>query len=345
MAHLTPQSRADNGSGRDDGRGGGDRGQLLLVAVLVLAASFIVLAVVINSAIFTENLATRADVAGSEEALEYRAEVVDGVETVITDANADPDIETPSELRDYVEGETEQVSSLAAREQALRGGITDFEVDDETIGDRIAQDNRTRNFTANDSSPDWTLADNVNRTRALTFELTEVRTPALSAAFRAVVDNGSSTWTLALFDDSLTGVASDETGIRVERPDGTSATCVRDAPNATRTLTVDVTAGTAGGEPCHALRRLSDGTQMWFGTNVGPPYGIDFENGDNADGRYSMVVEGGTPRSPGELAPDQNPDFPYATPGLYDVALSYRYQTHAVTYETDIRVAPGETPP
>ncbi len=342
MAHLTPLQAADGG-GRDDGDGG-DRGQLLLVAVLVLAASFIVLALVINSAIFTENLATRADIAGSEEALEYRAEVIDGVGTVIADANEDPDIETASELRDYVQNETRQVSSLAGLEQALRGGVTDFEVQDETVGDRIAQDNGTRNLTANDSSPDWTPAENVNRTRNLAFEFTRIDTGGLAipAPFRVVLDDGSGTWEVSFFDGSLGGIVSDETAIVVERPDGTSATCVRDGPNATRNLTVDVMAGTANGEPCHALRRLSDGTQMRFGTNIGTPYDISFENGDNADGRYSMVIEGGAPASSGELASEQNPDYPYATPGIYDVTLSYTYQTHAVTYETDVRVAPGE---
>lgn len=344
MAYLSPPSQTPDGGGRDDGDGG-DRGQLLLVAVLVLAASFIVLALVINSAIFTENLATRADVAGSEEALEYRAEVIDGVGTVITDANEDPDIETSPELRDYVQDETEQVSSLAGLEQALRGGVTDFGVQDETVGDRIAQDNGTRNLTANDSSPDWTPADNVNRTRNLAFEFTRVETTLSlpdTDSFQVTLDDGSGEWTVSFRDEVDPDVSSDETAIVVERPDGTEAKCVRNGPNATRNLTVDVMAGTANGEPCHALRRLSDGTQMRFGTNIGTPYDISFENGDNADGRYSMVIEGGAPASSGELAPDQNPDYPYATPGIYDVTLSYTYQTHAVTYETDVRVAPGE---
>ena len=347
MAHLTPLQAADGG-GRDDGDGG-DRGQLLLVAVLVLAASFIVLALVINSAIFTENLATRADVAGSEEALEYRAEVIDGVGTVIADANEDPDIETASELRDHLNASVGTVSRLAGLEQALRGGVTDFEVPDKvqnvTVGDRIAQDNGTRNLTANDSSPDWTPADNVNRTRNLAFEFTRVETTLSlpdTDSFRVTLDDGSGEWTVSFRDEVDPDVSSDETGIVVRRPDGTEAKCVRNGPNATRNLTVDVMAGTANGEPCHALRRLSDGTQMRFGTNIGTPYDISFENGDNADGRYSMVIEGGAPASSGELASDQNPDYPYATPGIYDVTLSYTYQTHAVTYETDVRVAPGE---
>ena len=64
-----------------------DRGQLILVGAFIIAAAFIVLALVVNSAIFTENLATRDDVPGSQDALEFRDEVHQGVSNVIEGTN------------------------------------------------------------------------------------------------------------------------------------------------------------------------------------------------------------------------------------------------------------------
>ena len=55
---------------RDD-----DRGQIILVAAFAIAVIFVSLALIVNSAIFTENLASRGETAGSDGALSMRAMV------------------------------------------------------------------------------------------------------------------------------------------------------------------------------------------------------------------------------------------------------------------------------
>ena len=321
-----------------------ERGQLLLVAVLVLAAAFIILALVVNSAIFTENLATRDSVAGSEDALEYRSEVVDSVGTMIVDAN-----ENGIEQEPNITDERIELSERSGFEQALRGGVLSVGGLTTTSGQRIAQDNGTRNLTSINNTADWRLAEGVRQVRNVRFAFTDVDADGFwifDEPFKMHVrgSNGSS-WTMEVSDEF--GVFTDAIGITVETPSNT-ASCVQRQSAVEGDFTVDVTAATMDGEPCHALNRLSDGTEMWLGTGIAAPYEIEFENGDNADGTYSMVTDASA--NPVIENLHHNPDTPpgepyYITDAIYSVELPYTYQTHAVAYETDVRVAPGEVPP
>ena len=72
MADLSRGSPGDAGSTEDD------RGQLVLVAGLALAVVLLALVLLANTAIYTENLATREDGVGERDVLGYRASVVDG---------------------------------------------------------------------------------------------------------------------------------------------------------------------------------------------------------------------------------------------------------------------------
>ena len=56
----------------DGGRTGRNRGQLVLLSGLVLATIFVALVLILNSAIYTENLATRNDGVPTTDAIEYR---------------------------------------------------------------------------------------------------------------------------------------------------------------------------------------------------------------------------------------------------------------------------------
>ncbi len=328
--------------------GGRDRGQLLLVAVLVLAAAFIVLALVINSAIFTENLATREDVAGSEEALEYRADVTASIDAAIVAGNEDRELATEAELEAHARNEISTLQNRGGLTQAIRGGVVDLSYDTKQMGDRIAQDNASRNLTDDNASANWRPATGVDQIRNVGFELTEVDTQDLGSnePFRFRLESGDD-WQLSVSNESLIGsmgsIDDDEVAVTIETGTGNQAECVRDSPNTTSPLTIDVTGASVNGEPCHALHRLSNGTQMWLGTGVSSPFDIEFENADNVNGTYSMVTSGGTPDTGIESGYDS--DEPYVVNALYGVELSYAYQNHAVAYEDTIRVAPGETPP
>jgi len=78
-----------------------ERGQLILLGGLTLAVLLVGLAVILNAAIYTENLASRGDAIGADDALGFRAETEAAISGLIGEVNADSTIGEP-ELRDAI---------------------------------------------------------------------------------------------------------------------------------------------------------------------------------------------------------------------------------------------------
>jgi hypothetical protein len=312
-----------------------DRSQVILVAAFLLAVSFVVLALVVNSAIFAENIATRDDVAGSHDALEYRAEVQQSVGAVLTAVNHNDTL-----------GETtleETVATLSAEGailQSTQGRLVNVSVDSvETGATRIAQTNASRNFTSIGGDQAWNLTDdNVESVRNLRLNITDP--DAAAGSFSLVAndtDTGGADWRLQVSENS------GDIEVTVSVDGGPDRACVRPHDNAT---VIDVTSGTVGGTPCLALGQLQNdaGTTQWIGADIGSSFRLELEEADAVTGQYSMVL--GTAGSPkaSALQTSQQSDEPFAVAAIYSVTVNYAFYTPAVGYETAVRVAPGEVP-
>lgn len=315
MAHLTDR--------------GGDRAQLLIVSAFALGVLFVALALILNSAIFTENLASRGETTGGEQVLQTQESINRGIGRVLTYENENvsgagvPHSTIESRIRAGVENYTRAMT----RRQALAGGTATVQVSDQTDGTLIRQTNASRAFTDEGDSDDWTLATDVAQTRA--FELNVTRSELepctrFGDCYNLVVSDLTNDWTLSINDSSGVTVAV--------RTGGTTAVC---DPVAADHVVVDITGGTVGGERCAALN---------FSQRPSAPYRIRHENGNQIGGTYSLVVDNGTSlltlSSP--YGSDPATDDPTATPALYALNLSYDYQSADVNYSTAIRVAPGE---
>jgi len=308
---------------------GGERGQLLLIAAFIIATSFVVLALVVNSAIFTENLATRDDVAGSQDALQHRHEVEQSVGAVIEEING----ETSPSISD-ADDQVEAIGRQVGAQQAVRGRVVDIEFDSIDTGTKIAQDEVGNFSNTTGSVPDWTVAEDVTHTRNFQINLTDYsELQSASNAFQIVV-NGSNDdeWIVTIAD-----AGSGNVEILVDRPGLSTQRCTREFDEFLR---IDITGASVGGKPCPALDRHSSGTPLWFSSGVEAPYRIDFESPGEIEGTYSLIVD--------DSADPHNflaIDPPYSTTAIYNLTLNYSYHTTDVGYETAIRVAPGEVPP
>ena len=332
MADLRPRS----------GNRAGERGQLLLIAAFLVGVSFVVLALVVNSAIFTENLATRDDVPGSDDALDYRHEVSQNLGDVITAINQNNSVlddYSSSNLDTPVENNVETLQRQSGVQQSSQGRVVDVAFDSWEPGLKVAQD-APRTFTnTSGSKTDWTVVKNVPNTRNVRLNVTQNPGIALlSDPFEMVVERGGDKWTLTIADDST---GTDDVLLEVDRPGESPETCTREFDGY---LIIDVTRGTVGGDRCHALTQLTDGTPMWFGTGVSADYNIQFEHGDNLVGTYSFIVEDpATPDDPGDFGSPGS--GPYTKDAIYSASVSYRYYTQDVGFETDVRAIPGEVGP
>ncbi|WP_372479085.1 hypothetical protein ACAH01_10095 [Halomicrobium sp. HM KBTZ05] len=315
---------------------GDDRAQVILVAAFVMAVTFVMLALVVNSAIFTENLASRGETAGSDDALLVRQSVEQSTGHAIEYANTHNASDTTT-LATSLDESVSTLSALSGEHHASGGkvvsvaGPTDIE-----NGTRIRDDAPGGSSFENASeggatSVDWRVAHGVAETRAYRMNVSGVnRTgnfggPADQFRVR-IADSAGATWTMNVTHDSADGTYK----IGVEDGAGRQGVCAVD--DGVDYFHVDLTAGLVDGTPCPALS---------FGEGVSEPYEIAYEEGDEVTGNYSLIV-GEDATSNGNLPSSSTGDDPYATPAIYAANVTYRYDGAKLRYETTIRVAPGE---
>ncbi|GAA0282594.1 hypothetical protein [Halobacterium noricense] len=297
-----------------------DRGQLLLVAGLGLALAFVVLALVLNAVVFTENLATRNhgetdDVVGYERATEA------GVGGLLVQTNTHDDADHAN-LRNVLGAGVGTWDANASLLSASSGTITAASVGSVENGTRIAQPDE-RNFSDANGTNDWTAAVDVSETRR--FEA--VVTPTSGSPVTFTFSDGTASWRVEVIDEgSDTNVTAFQNGSRVATETQSSDT-----------VALDVTEGTVNGT------RIANWT---FAENVSAPYDVSVENGGNANGKYGFVVD--VPNAEDDVSAstyaDRSSGSPTAVPALYSATVAVSVQDDRVTYETNVTVAPESSP-
>lgn len=324
----------------------GDRAQLLLVAGLVIAVTFVALALTLNTVIYTENLATRSsDVAGGDDSIRFLDATEDGIAGILDRANRNHN-ESHAAVRDNVTADVDAWRNTTGRSFAINGIVTNVSNRNLTNGTRMLQTDGSRDFTAADGSSNWTLASNASATRQFRLNVTNA---SLAFSTNATVgigndvfhihinDQSSSRWRVFLYRDTTTGTfnvtVQNDTGALVPRKSGPCSTTGEH-------VFVNVTAATVGGEECSALSFVSD---------LQGPYAITYNEteptlGDpTANGTYHLIVDNGSvARSPGSRFNDAPGDSPWADAAVYAIEYDAVYQTSRLRYIADVRVAPGE---
>lgn len=315
----------------------GDRGQIILIAAFAMAVTFVTLALVVNSAIFTENLASRGETSGSDEALLVRHEVEIATGSAIEYANTHNETSNAT-LAESLRDSVRNVSAVMTEQHATGGKIVTVEgptaiengtrIRDETPGGSSFENASVSGAT----KTDWRVASDVAETRAYRMNVTGVnRTDnfggPVNEQFRLVLTEGTDTWRMNVTRDD----SANEYKIGVENGDGETGVCAVD--DTVDYFHVDLTAGLVDGEPCPALS---------FAEGVSSPYDVDYRQGDEVTGNYSLVVNEESVSSNDNLASSSGSDDPYWTPAIYAANVTYRYDGPDLTYNTTVRAAPGE---
>lgn len=313
-------------------RAGRSRGQLFLVGALALAVLFVSLAFLLNTAIYTENLATRSDGASATDAIEYQQSARTHVRTELGYVNRHNNT-TYADLQANYTAAADTWNALAVTHQAANGHVTTFSTIDQVRGTRIVQAD-ARNFSDANATRSWTLAENAtvrNYTVAVEHDTLAdpVAGPTLSDLLNAstfhVEFAGDETWTVYVYQDGASDVIA-----TVERSGSPVDSCTRSGS----TVTIDFTNGTMGGTDCAPLH---------FYDQLGENYDVSYANGGQVNGTYELTVD----RPVGDLDgthyhSDADGSSPYVTPAIYSANFRLVYRGPAVYYEDEFRVAPGE---
>lgn len=348
-----------------DVNGRRDRGQIIVITALVVAVLFVGLALVLNSAIYAENLSTRETGEQSSAVLQERHTVQQDLQYQIDRANE----QILGGATDYTGASTSFRSIVAtygeskANEIALAGRILALQREDQTEGTQIRQQT-DGNFTAGgdiESHPDWKLA--ANTTQAGNFEIEVQRDSILNisddlvsdgnvehlldAAFHVKISNGSDEWRVFVFQE-VTGNISivTERGEREDIEDRALNTSLDDRCSVVaERARIDLANGTLAGQQCDQLdfyqsevsgddhdieyrNARSDlaAVDLSLGLTVEEAYPDNPTEGDRATGTYDIVVD----RTVDNLADDPYYDAgagePSAQSILYDTTFSLVYR-------------------
>jgi len=288
-----------------DRLGSGERGQLLLITALALAVILLTVALLLNAAVYTENVATRETAADSRDAIAFRSEAVDGVTELIETENRHGTGD-PAAVADGINA----TGPLVDRQQARAGVVANISFNGTTEGHRVT--------AALDTSGDWTVVESLDDARNFTVRvdpgsLSDDPTDAFGVRF--VNDSGENV-TQYLYDDSgdlvveqtIDGGAANEQ-CRIAHDDTTTTVDLSGSRLSTDDSEVDCFRG------------------LWPDE---PPEAIEFRNGDTAAGTFAVTVDG-----------DSSPTVG-STDVVYAATVDLTYRTPEVDFETTVRVAPGE---
>lgn len=333
----------DGATHPDDGR---ERGQMLLVAAFGVAVMLVVLALILNTAIYTENIATRgSDISGGKDAARYTAATERALDGAVESVN----YENPpgyTELERDLRWSVWNYSNMSGMNQAKEGVVTDLDILSVERGTRVYRDT-DGNFTSDDAGGgerNWTVVSGTSGVRNVTLDVDEMKeydpgtvgpsntnTDVFYVNFTA---NASDQYRVYVFNDSNT----DDAVVQVyDESETLVGQCTAGYDDRNRVV-VDFTAATVNGSDCSYLEELA--------TVSGTPYDVSFNNTrndsgtDTVVGQYSLVTDlgytdGGVNAATGTPYPDKD----YA---VYSVTVQLEYESKRLLLETEIRSAPGE---
>jgi len=311
---------------------GCDRGQLLVIIALVLGIVFVALAIVVNAAIFTENLATRETV-DSERTAAFTGDVERAIEVRYNQTNSNG-FHTASAARttfdDTFRTWTDQRSNVSATEGGYYGATwtthVGWRLNQSTNGSFAPAD--TREATA------WTVATDAEDIAA--FELNVTREYLHKGddpdAFHVLMTDGTDTWKVFVYRDG-----SDNIVVSADDPT-TTPQCTRTTDRAV----IDIRDGLVAGTECDALD---------LPASLDGALEVKFQNVQAADetervnGTYTIVVNG-----PDAIDTDTDgepikfnrsgADPPTASAVVYAVDYTTTYERADVAHHRDGRYAP-----
>lgn len=335
------------------------RGQLILVGALTMAVSFVAIALILNSAIYTHNLASRYDSPG-DEAVTFARDARIAAGGALDGANEHHARDGYSTVRSaYLDGvgavETGMADGVAVDGRVARvehvsdsaergvwiadkadGGST-FEPATATIVNwTVASDVRVRQY---DMRVDGTALQSMTSSEAEDFLADLAATPQ---GFVVEFDDGTDVWRVIVYDDGGINVMVHEDG------SGTFETCATSATEAT----IEFTDATVAGEPCQPLSFLEGLTG---------PYTVRYYRGDLAAGRYELTADRTVDAASSSVGPftdvvdDANyaedcdgptyhgaasGEHPMVAPVVFQSAIQVTYDGPDVTYQGTRTVAP-----
>lgn len=304
------------------GAGRPSRGQLIIITGLVIAVSLVALTLLLNTAIFTENLASRGTAVGGENALEYQLTAKETTASLMITVN-NKELDTFEKAKTNVSDGINTFDQTRTERYAEVGTSVNITNISFKEGERLRQTNASRNFTSESfSKQNWILADDVGELRRVKFEFHSVNDTSDPENGSFAINVNSDDWILYIHNDT------DPTLKVTNSTETTTEVC---NPGTNFPLQLNLTAATVNGEYCSDLE---------FTKSTNSPFHIEFERGDDATGTYNLTING--TKSEAANFNSLGGNSPYSYSVVYSSHFDVRFETEELMYRSTVRVAPGE---
>jgi hypothetical protein len=319
-------------------------GQLFIIGAIALTLIFVGLTILLNTAIYTDNLASRGtNVGGNSQELVQR-DVVNYVDTNMEYVNTNQN--EYLSINDKQNAQEEMIMAWAdmnSIDYAQQGRIVRVSNPAIDRGLRIGQEDISRDFTSPSGDTDWLVSGENNKVRD--FDLIVDRnslSTGLSSQFTVhLLESGEYKITNKSAEIRIGKSGSNRVEVTVIDSDVQKDTCTTPATDGY--AHIELAEGKVGGDDCEALEKI-------FVERSSSGYPLYYENADNVEGTWNLYSERSRPYT--FVPPQSRPSFTYPSDPSSGNPFEYRaiYAT-AVTVEISsedgvisrtIRVAPGE---
>lgn len=300
-----------------------DRAQLILVGAIAIGIVLIALTTVLNSAVFTENVAGGSTVEVTGDVQEFERESVRNVRSLMVRVNHvglyEDSMSERTRLKSNVRENVSSYSELLGETYADTGSVyvNLSYVGNEKLGERVVQ-REDANFSKSNGIQTWTVIDgpsrlgwfvvnlnveNVSRTTPMFMNLTNATGDSMNVSIRRTASND--------IEVNSTFGGDHRSNVTCEPQNG-------------RVL-LDVIEGTSYTGDC----RFNSTAYL-----PGPYDSLVFENGNSAHGKYDIVVNGtGSNTIPNSCGAGASPIRPCEGIAVWTLEFSTHYQTGSIAYE------------
>lgn len=310
-----------------------ERAQLLITSSFALAVLLVGIALVLNTAIYTENLATRDSDRG-KDVLRLRGDVEAPISALIQHVNYNDTYDSYGHVNSEFAKELATVSDTVGKYGALDGNAVHVSAA-RTKGLRLEQTQK-RTYTNASGGTNWTLVDggdDIEQVRHFQMEISRSGVAStcepFMSCFYVTVANDSESWRMSV--EKLSG----NVFIKVEDSDGEHECGKYDED-----VTVKITEGGIQQEPIEQVTYEEEACKEAFRAvaDMDGPYDVTYANGDEIEGTYELSVATNSPLS----TEDNFDDQPRLTWIVYDADVRVTYRTTDLYYESTFRVVPDE---
>lgn len=319
-----------------------NRGQLFLIGALAITLILVALTGLLNTAIYTENLASRGTNVGGSNDMLIERDVTEFVDLNMQRINRQPS--TITAKRSDIEETTRSWADIQSVGYGKIGTIFRVEApgSQQTPGYRAGQEVSTRDFTSNSGDSNWLVSGNNNKVRE--FEMLVDRSKLASSG------SGSEFTVHLLQHDGFQLTPANEsyqfrigqsgTDVELEVVDDSGATIGScSAPeDSNGDVLIQLSEGMVGGSECTALETAF--------VNTDPAgYPIYYENADNVEGTWEVYLQT-SPYFPSATSFQPSGGYTggdvFAYRAIYAVDVTIKLSSDDGESIRTIRVVPGE---